>query len=137
MELMGRPPRGVRGLMVRLDFTPGGAQNTLPWIRTTPKLAAIPRMFRLPISKIPRGGSARTLGLGQARSQWRIMRRIAAASSALVAGRWEYAGWGKPLLGLMAPLLPEAGVWKTISFRLRSIRRPWGSILAVDVKLKR
>lgn len=62
---------------------------------------------------------------------------MAAAIGALSALRHEYVRWDTTLPSRLVSLLPDPGSWKTVTFRLRTVRRPWGSRLAIDLKLKR
>lgn len=96
----------------------------------------MPRKLPLSRTKTKTGSAARHL---LSNPVWeRIAWSVAAASRTLMARRFEsIAGKALPFPRLKAGLLMECGIWRSLSFRLRSIRRPWGSFLAIDLRLKR
>lgn len=96
----------------------------------------MPRKLPLSRTKTRTGSAVRYLLCDPA---WeRIAWSIAAASRTLMARRFEsIAGKALPFPRLKAGLLTEYGIWRARSFRLRSIRSPWGSLLAIDLRLQR
>ena len=64
-----------------------------------------------------------------------LSRVVTSATHALRVKRGS-GHWGRAFLAAMNAVVPATATLKTISFKVRSTRRPWGSIMDIDIRLK-
>jgi hypothetical protein len=69
------------------------------------------------------------------RPEQQVSRVITSATHALMVKHGS-GHWGRAFLAVMNAVVPAAATLKTISFKIRSKRRPWGSIMDIDIRLK-